>query len=426
MLYRSAHLSPIVARSEYSLQRLTSSIMSMALSTTLAEFLPSTVTIFSMATTSGRLGSTLGGNTTEPTAKLSPLEQLRQHNEYWAAKYINNYKFYFLMAVTLIGNSLSLLAVRRRFRTSSSCFYIANLAIWDTLLIWNKGIGVFLTLNDVTVGDVGCKALTYTQNVSNFVSNWTVVAMTVERFLAVTYPLKISRWCTVYRARMTVLAIVIFSALVNSIYLITVVETKGDTSSCDYIRSQKEMMSKIWSWVDVCLYAYLPLMITLVLNISIIKTVSQASRQRATMGGGQQQSDNQRQVTVMLLTVSVTFFVLLTPYSILYVYVNAGFWNYRETYKGWATYLLLFVLFKLLSDTNNCINFFLYVVSGNMFRDELALLFKCSTKSVKGKSKTAYRVPDLKTVKSSMFSSVTMTDSNVNLTKVASISSSTL
>ena len=72
-------------------------------------------------------------STTMAPKKASFADLVRAETTFQLAKVIGNNKFHVLMAISLIGNGLSLFAVRRRMTTSTSCFYIANLAICDTL-----------------------------------------------------------------------------------------------------------------------------------------------------------------------------------------------------------------------------------------------------------------------------------------------------
>ena len=82
----------------------------------------------------------------------------------------------------------------------------------------------------------------------------------------------------------------------------------------------------------------------------------------------------------MLLLVTFAYLIFVTPsttYRMLYMFV-ADKINSPKMYAGY--YLFYHIAQKMFS-TNNAINFFLYVMSGQRFRDDLVKLFKCNGNS---------------------------------------------
>ena len=109
----------------------------------------------------------------------------------------------------------------------------------------------------------------------------------------------------------------------------------------------------------------------------------------------------ERQIYVTLLLVIFGFLVLTTPSKIMPPYVQAV--GYGDTPTMFAVFYLFYQLSQKALYTNNGINFFLYIMSGQKFRTDLKkLFFHC-------KDKTNDRVPTIShTVKT-----VTESDENV-------------
>ena len=90
-------------------------------------------------------------------------------------------------------------------------------------------------------------------------------------------------------------------------------------------------------------------------------------------GQGQVQGHSQqRQIFAILLLVAFSFFVLITPLYALNIYIQVYDYAYEIVIK--------------LYFTNNAINFFLYVISGQKFRNDLINLFKWNKEKSKKKS----------------------------------------
>ena len=319
----------------------------------------------------------LSDNTTDSPGALTFREALKKDPAYMAAKHINNYKIYPLMVIALIGNALSITVLLKRGLLSSTCnFFLVNLAVWDTLLIWLRGVSFILTtIKGGTLSSAGCKTIVYLQNVAVQNAVWVVVIMTIDRFVAIRFPLKMVRLCTLKRAKITLCGLLVFTLIFNVEYFI-IVESyiRLDLPSCRYVAQYENFANKIWSWIDMAVYAIVPEIAIFTLNVIIITTLRRARKSQADLVKvrGKVKKDH---LTPMLLTVSIVFFLLTTPKTCLIII--KGYWNFKKTVDSFVLYHLLNTIFRLLADLNHCINFFLYFVSGPSFRKDLAKLFPC-------------------------------------------------
>ncbi|MCL4156696.1 UNVERIFIED_CONTAM: hypothetical protein GTU68_003814 [Idotea baltica] len=183
----------------------------------------------------------------------------------------------FLVAFGGVGNVLSLwVFCTPSFRGHSSSCYLAALAASDTLFLLTLLV-VWLsnTTVDLFNAQGWCQGVTYLTHVATFVSVWLVVAFTVERFIAVCYPLLRSVVCTVRRAR-TIVGGLFLSALLLYAYLLLAAGVERTPPSgalrCT-LRDGYEGVASAMNAVDTILTLVLPVLAVLTLNARIAKCV---------------------------------------------------------------------------------------------------------------------------------------------------------
>lgn len=127
---------------------------------------------------------------------------------------------YYTPALVLIGSTGNILSVfvffRTKLRKLSSSYYLAALGISDTCFL----LGAFVSwLNYYNINiynqDYYCQFFTYISGLCSFLSVWFVVAFTIERFIAVIYPLKRQTICTVKRACTVLCVLIIIGCIIN-------------------------------------------------------------------------------------------------------------------------------------------------------------------------------------------------------------------
>lgn len=140
---------------------------------------------------------------------------------------MNLYFTPFLAVAGTIGNILSVLVFfGTKLKKLSSSYYLAFLAIFDTGFLWCNFIQWmnFLHINFYARNGF-CQLFTWLSNACSVLSVWLVVAFTIERFVAVLYPLKRPTLCTVRRARCIICYLVVFNAI-NSAPLIVLASSE--------------------------------------------------------------------------------------------------------------------------------------------------------------------------------------------------------
>ena len=128
-----------------------------------------------------------------------------------------------VVLIGLIGNTLSYAVFRGSYlRRYSSNVYLAALAWSDNifllcvLLSWTYLIGL-----DIYNKEGWCQSLVYFTYVTSFLSVWYVVAFSIERYIAVCFPLKRQEICTPSRAKLAVLICALLALLIYIISPIT-------------------------------------------------------------------------------------------------------------------------------------------------------------------------------------------------------------
>lgn len=246
--------------------------------------------------------------------------------------------------------------------------------------------------------------------------------MNADKFLAVCLPLRVSDLLSRKKAYAVVLAVIICSMLVASVHASrTVLKNKA---YCWLETAQDEKLVFI---LDAFFWCFIPFIVISILNAAIflallrarreasqlhestsstnpirsstanfLKTPSNASMKKPfrTSTASPSVSPNTRnrmqsqnlQITIMLITVSITFFVLTLPnaiyYLLIFLRVLIESWRVVEcdnqVYRNLDAYIrrsaVMYLVSHITSDLMHVVNFFLYFISGARFRSEFRRL----------------------------------------------------
>lgn len=158
----------------------------------------------------------------------------------------------------------------------SSSYYLAALSAADfgflatLLLVWlNNNVGV-----QVYNKDGWCQGLVYISSVCSFLSVWLIVAFTVERFIAVQYPLHRPHMCTVARAKAIVACLGVIALLSQLYSFVTagLVKQVDGSDVCDMLEEYRETM-RVINIVDCLVTLIAPLILIIVMNTMIGRNV---------------------------------------------------------------------------------------------------------------------------------------------------------
>ena len=331
--------------------------------------------------------SSLQGGETEDLSTF--MERVETYITYRTAKYINRYWFPILVPIGWVGNTLSFLVmIRPKNRKVSTCIYMAAISINDNVMIC-------LALNGwlVTTGKLyewprwGCKSQAYLVTFSLQTSTFLVLAMTIDKYIAIEWPLKATTLSTSTRALSVALGVTVSALCYNVPHLFATDVVRHTCAS--YLHGGLKI--KIYSWINFLVNFIIPFSLLIHMNYAIVKAVRNSrkmfrtntdiavskkdqglDRRRRTM------KNTENQLTVMLLLVTVLFLILLFSAYIRFIYST---FVERDTPSKYASSLLMFEITHKLYNTNNGINFFLYCISGARFRNDLRKIMCCAGKS---------------------------------------------
>ena len=237
-----------------------------------------------------------------------------------------------------------------------------------------------------------CETVTPVLWTATLSSTLFILSMTFDRFYSIIKPHKAASFNTVKRAKITTTLISIFSCLFNIPYVFTIT---SNGTQC--VMELSTFENNFYFWLTCVVQFVIPFILLLLMNSVIIHSLrSRSSSLKLTIseqvkcqgeneghrndkspgqGQGQCQGQSQQgQIFAILLLVAFSFFVLITPLYAFNVYILV--FDYSKTPQRFAFFYMFYEIVVKLYFTNNAINFFLYVISGQKFRNDLINLFK--------------------------------------------------
>lgn len=204
----------------------------------------------------------------------------------FALKCLDFFNFYYLAVIIvfgMVGNTLSFLVfTRTHLKLRSSSYYLAALALAD--------LGFLLTLLVVWLNHVGidlfnkqgfCQTMVYGSSVCSCLSVWLTVAFTIERLIAVQYPLQRPYMCTVRRAKIIITALTLVTLLSHVYSLFTAGITDSNNpegkAMCDLLPDYYKFMHVV-NLLDTVMTLVIPFILIVVMNSLIAKNLIVFSR----------------------------------------------------------------------------------------------------------------------------------------------------
>ena len=230
-----------------------------------------------------------------------------------------------------------------------------------------------------------CSIATAVLLAASMSSTFFILSMTFDRVYSIIRPHKAASFNTVKRAKITIWFILMFSCSFNIPYLF-IITNNGPECVTDLVQFEK----KFFFWLSYVVQFVIPFLSLLSMNSVIIHTLRTRSlfkisnNEAQAQGQNKSQSQNKSQMSkskstetqiyLILLLVAFSFFILITPLYAFNLYVQ--FVDFTKSPKAFAEFYIFFQIMHKMYFTNNAINFFLYVISGQKFRTDLINLFK--------------------------------------------------
>lgn len=221
--------------------------------------------------------------------------------------YISLYIYPIFIFLGIFGNSLSsflMLSNVRRGSAYPASVYLTVLALVDCLFLIIGALPDWISRIDEKrdlkiYSNFSCRFVYWFGNIITHLSAALVVALTVERFIAVQYPLIAHKISTVTRTRCALICILIFYLILDIPVFMLVQherEPKLNIKYCPFETTAKfeiqhivrcssstNKYGRLWAYVDLATYALIPFLIIITLNLLIIRRLLDAQRFRQHM-----------------------------------------------------------------------------------------------------------------------------------------------
>lgn len=303
--------------------------------------------------------------------------------EYKTQKALWTFLSPFLIITGDIGSLLSVIVLNQqklcRYR-SSTVTYLKYLALGDILLLngclFPDWINYAFSVN-IHKYSIGCKLHTFLVYLSTDFTNWILVAVTIDRCIAVCLPLKARVYDHFRICKATISAIFIVMTVLN-LHLFWNMKTSNKEEPCI---EANYFTSHVWPWIDFCIFCVLPFLTMFVCNVLILRAITKSRKKAMSYrdsslsistdprkaGLSERRSSH---LTKMLLTVSSVFLVLTLPIIIVELPPSL-FFNDDSQVHQFARYKLAWTIGNILQYVNSAGHFFMYFMTCPSFRNEL-------------------------------------------------------
>ena len=208
-----------------------------------------------------------GPDTTEPLPGLQRLKDL--------SNAANLYLLPVIIGIGFFGNSLSLLVLLRTYiRRLSVSVYLASLSAADTifllslLIIWLEHLEV-RAFNRHGM----CQLTLYLSYSSSFLSVYSVVGLTAERYIAICHPLQRPRMCTTSRAKIVTSSLAVAALIIYLPINWTVGVFTYERTLCLPLISRESLMTGL-IYLDTAIAFILPVVTIVTINIIICRKMA--------------------------------------------------------------------------------------------------------------------------------------------------------
>ena len=216
-------------------------------------------------------------------------------------------------------------------------------------------------------------------------SIWLTVLISAERYIAIVFPLRANRWCTMRNIRLAVLITTLTAIMFNIPKFFEFVPEESTEHNVTRIIVGNTALRNdtiyryLYNTALYCLIIYaLPLSILTRLNLSIVRKVKEAKKNWHSLNRNQKKEMNATILPLMIVLV----FTISTTQSLIAFTLDAVFVQYYFWLQIYTAVVNLLVML------NSALNFILMYVFGRKFRNMLKETFSCKKA---GSPKTSVR-----------------------------------
>ncbi|XP_064635523.1 delta-type opioid receptor-like [Lineus longissimus] len=330
--------------------------------------------------------------------EIGTSQMVFDESDVWLLYMVDDVVFYlrFILVVFGVpGNILTILVgTLSHNKKQTTSVYMIGLALSDASILLQAGISAPMWRSNIVMfwpsRELEFKFVYFVAYASAMTSGLVLAFMSVDRFVAIRYPLVAKRICTVTKAKVivTITAVIVVGANVSTFFCHAFIKDSESGIELLIVSVPGHPVYEIlFTNFQMVFGSIVPAVIIICSNIGIIITMRQASRNRAKMREEQKQdgdkSDNQ--LTRILVVVSVAYFVTTLPYRLFLAAFGipevADMYDMKDPFWNILFNTLDHFLFGVWL-CNHAVNFYLYCLAGGKrYREDtnmiLVKLFRC-------------------------------------------------
>ena len=303
-------------------------------------------------------------------------------DEYSIARNIIIWLSPILLLLGTTGNLLSIVVMRRKkLRHSTTALYLTVLALVDTSVLYSGLLSQWIFMlkgKDLnSYSDASCKLHMFSWYFFQQYQSWILVAIAVERLLAVLLP---HSFHLIFTRRSSIIILIVSAFLLlclNSHWFWTFGLSQHKTPEFGIVHRCKmsieyKTFHKVWIWLHFFVMSAVPFVIMLISNSIIGVSLLYMRYRKFTPGNTTHRTSV---MTSVLPLLSVSFFLTTGPlaiYTVLYTNLKLKF---IIAGRGRGGLEIAWAALTVLMYTNNVANFLLYCLSGATFRKEFIGMF---------------------------------------------------
>jgi hypothetical protein len=279
-----------------------------------------------------------------------------------------------LIVAGIVGNFYSFrLMNQKKYEKSTTCFYMRCMAVYDSLYIYGRMFLRYLLVvaphlfRSDAVNKPFCLYYTASHVFGAYLSPWILVVMAVDRFIALTWPLKASTLCTMRRAKTTAVIIFILGAIVGGGQAMRTYKDTHKHWLCPYPFDKP--WDDIFAAIEIVYITLLPIIFLVILNFGILFAVQRSRLNKSLNKTESASSDSSITIATIMVTSAFLFFQIFSDK------MNNFFWSNWDGNISTSVRMLLkrlMVNVGILSENMNyCFNAYIYVLSCKRLRKEM-------------------------------------------------------
>ena len=331
-----------------------------------------------------------------------PPSSIKNFNMHYG--YYHGYVSSFICIFGVISNIMNMIVLtRRHMLTPTNCILtalaLADMVTMGVYLVYavyfyiithpvaeykhSEGWMYFVCINNLTV--ITCHNM----------AMWLTVSLAVFRYIFVCHHVVANQLCSLARAKLTIIIVVVATMVVciPNFFLYRVYNLIEETVENPSVKDlnnktfgywigysrivlEHELYQPVTFWIYGVIIKIAPCVLLTILSTCIIYAMHQASKRRKRLlqqsgRHGEEVSAEHNRTTIMLVTVVLFFVITEFPQGILAGISGLNEDFFRDIYSNLGDVMDLLVLI------NSAINFILYCIMSQQFRDTFTSLFIC-------------------------------------------------